>query len=264
MRIRLAISYACLVGLLCKAQGPPTRSDPSAQPQRAERLKELGDYLQIRTPEDVARVTEEYSNGPLKEFRRIVQEQVLETLNQSDKPEDIRRAVLSLGVTSFVQGNKGWPPAYSFDLQGVKTFVVAYEWAYGPLGTPRIKVMIDGFRKVGLIYELAAETGDGLEGCDIRLLPLDSPRPNETWFLATGQIMGSSRYLEPMRIFSFDGYQFKDLWAPSALRRDPGIDVKGDTVTVTYYQENDSEHALQDTITLTSGGPIVSTLAVQQ
>jgi len=38
---------------------------------------------------------------------------------------------------------------------------------------------------------------------------LESPRSNEAWFLAHGQVIGASRYLEQARIYSFDGYEFK-------------------------------------------------------
>src|SRR5205814_6681833 len=100
-------------------------------------------------------------------------------------------------VKSYFRDNDTVSPfVYSTNLQGVKTFVIGYEWAYGPLGIPWVKVVIDGFRKVGLSYELVAETGRELEGCALILDKLDSPRPNEAWFFAHCPVVGASHNYE--------------------------------------------------------------------
>jgi hypothetical protein len=161
MRAGLAAQLS-LLAALCNAQDP-------AQ-ERARQFKALADEIQIGTPDAATRLTLQYLDDHVSEMHRIVQREILETLNQTDKLEDVRKAVKSLiGDDPF--GNKELPYVYSSSLQGLKTIVVGYTLPYsmGP------KVMIDGFRKAGLTYELAAGTGEALSGCVLQLKQLDPP-----------------------------------------------------------------------------------------
>ncbi len=226
MRNRVVILFASLVGALCSAQAPSAQLTSSAAwAQRAERLQKLA---KERTPEE--------SGGAAvnAEIRRIVQEQVLETLNKSEEPEDVREALkFVLGYPKFPSDPK-YPFAYSSSLQGVKTLVVGYS-----LPGTEIKVAIDGFRKVGLTYELIVGTGSALDGCNFSLYQLDSPRPNEAWFVGYGQAIGASHYWVPIQIYSFDGYAFKELWATDVDRPpiEPKIQITKDAVIVTYLRD---------------------------
>ena len=249
--------------LVTHASAQEKREQSAAVLERAATVKRLAQEILTRTQEDVKRVTKEYAENRLSGIRRVVQEQVLETLNQSGSPDDVRETLRAvLGTSNLFGENPRSPFVYKSNLQGVEVLVTGYEWAYGGVGVPWIKVMIDGYRKVGLRYELAAETGEGLEGCDLVLDRLSSPRPNEAWFLAYGHIIGASRYLQPVRIYSFDQYEFKVLWDPGQLKMDPSFEIDKDAVTITYHRDGDREHLFRDIVALSTGGPVVSTSEV--
>ena len=215
------------------------------------------------SPDGSRVVARDYAEARLSEARRIVQEQVLETLGQSENPEDVHEAVKAiLPERTNINKNAGRPFVYSSNLKGVKTFVVGYDWAYGPTAIPGVEVVIDGFRKTGLAYELAAETDGRLEGCALTLDRLDSPRTNEAWFLAHASIVGASHYVERIRILSFDGYQFKQLWTSIGEPwMEPAIKITREAVTIDYCGYSGAcEPKFQETILLTSGGPVGSTV----
>jgi hypothetical protein len=252
MHNRFAIPSAFLVAALCNGQ--PTQSASSAA--LVQRASEIQKLAKERNAEEKDGGTAVYA-----EMRRIVQEQVLETLSRSEKPEDVREALkLVLGYPKFPDDPK-YPFVFSSDLQGLKAFVAGYS-LLGPEG----KVAIDGFRKVGLVYELVTETGAALNGCNFVLEELDSPRQNETWFLGYGHAIGGSHYWVPIQIYSFDGYNFKELWATDANHPplEPQIQISKEAVVITYLRDVAREPVYRDTISLTVGGPIVSTITLPQ
>jgi hypothetical protein len=252
--MRAALAAPLLLGAaLCRAQG-------SAQ-DRANQFKELAAEMH-HEPGDPAPaiLTQKKFDDLLSRMRGIVQEEVLDTLNRTDKPEDARAAVRSL-LGEDPYRNKELPYVYSSNLQGLKVVVVGYYIT--PDSGP--EVMIDGFRKAGLTYELAAETGGSLSLCILRLDQLDSPRSNEAWFLARGPVVMASRAVEKLSIYSFDGYEFKGLWNAAGVWRRPEIKITQDTITVVHYDDNDTEQPVyKDTIRLTTGGLVVSTITLQQ
>jgi hypothetical protein len=255
MRGYLTIAQTLLIAALLSGQVEGT-----VRLERAARIKRLSEEIWSRTAEDGDRVTKAYAAAHLSEIRQIIREQVVETLQTSEDPEVVRQAVRAILPTE-PWANGGLVFVNSSALQGVKTFVLGYDWEYGGLGIPNKKVMIDGYRKAGLSYELAAETGDALNGCTLELIQLDSPRLNEMWLLAHAKVRGASAIVEYMRIYSFDGYQFKELWAPPwEPRKEPTFKITKDAVTISYCPYiMECRPFYQDAILLTNGGLVVST-----
>src|SRR5579864_4504515 len=73
-------------------------TQPAGSAQRTAQIKALASEILLLTKEDVSRVTEQYIEDHINQIRKIVQEQILETLSLSDKPADVRdslRLVLS-------------------------------------------------------------------------------------------------------------------------------------------------------------------------
>lgn len=261
----LRCSVILLTTILLQVQQPGQQKSgqSAARLQRSEQVKKLASEIWIRTREDENRVTKDYAEDRLAQVRKIVQGEVLETLGRG-KPEDVREAVAAIFQGTDIWGKRpGEPFVYSTNLQGLQTLVVGYSWIYGPTGIPWTKVIIQGYRTAGLTYEVAAETGEALGGCDLKLHQLDSPRVNEAWFLAHGHLIGHSRYKEMVRIYGFDGYQFKELWAPAGPMYFPAFKIAKDKVTVTRESELWEEGMLQDTILLRIGGPVVTTVRLQ-
>ena len=225
---------------------------------RSEHLKRLADDIRIRNDEDLKRVTKDYASVQLGLMRKVIQEQVLESLNQGQKPEEVRDLVVALFKDSSPWHDSGKPFVYTANFQGLSTVVVGYSWAYGTGGIPQSRVFIDGYRKVGLAYELADEIGQSMgECCALFMERIASPRMNESWFLARAIAYGSSRPAEMVRLYSFDGYQFKELWAPSNPRTNPHYEIGTDVIGVIYEDKYGRSH--RETILLTAAGPIIAT-----
>ncbi len=231
--------------------------------ERARQIKELNANLRVVTPEDAKRVTPQYANATLSRIRRIVQDQALEALNAGGGASEIRTSMQALLGMRLFGASSGAPFVYVAKLQGTEVMVTGYEQVYGGQGIPEIRVMIDGYRKIGPSWELAAEESDrSLDGSDLNLQQLSSPRSNEAWFLAHGHIIGASRYLQPVRIYSFDGYSFNTLWAPERPKWTQLLKwvIRRRLLRVPATEDGDPLHRLfRDTVALSIGGPVVST-----
>jgi hypothetical protein len=242
---------------------------PAAGPERAAQIRANHEELMFRTREQEARVTKEYAAARLSRIRGIAQEQVLDALRLSDRAGDEREALLSvmgnlMGDSSARGGGTlkptpGSPFVYSTEIQGIRTLVVGYYVLYGGGALPNAAVVIQGFRKAGLEWEPADATGTDMTNCELQLEQLNSPRSNEAWFFAHGFHFGYMGSEEMVRLYSFDGYQFKELWAPEEPRVSPSYQITKDKIVITYEEERPSMRHLRDTILLSNGGPVAST-----
>jgi hypothetical protein len=234
-------------------------------PADAQRIQHVNMLLRELTPqnnEEYTKITPVFKKSHLDEVRQVVQAGVLGALSKGDDPEAVGQVLRSyvdsdrLGSGEFVYRN---------EVAGVKTVVVGYAVYFGSVAISSVRVAIDGYRNAGSVYELAAETGQALENCALQMAQLQSPRPGETWFLAHGQVQyGGATYKEMIRIYSFDGYQFKEIWAPEAAREHPRLEISKDSVQVTYDGPNLARVGfrmlrLEDTVHLTESGPVVTT-----
>jgi hypothetical protein len=116
--------------------------------------------------------------------------------------------------------------------------------------------VIEAFRQVGHQYEEADHGGRSLDGSAVKLQEIPSPWPNELWILAHGQQSGVMQYHEKVAIYSFDGFQLKDLWVAKASVRDPHFQVTKNALFLTYEDEERIGPPLVKTITLTQAGPM--------
>ncbi len=263
MFIRFLIASSILLRAIAVGQQVPTPVE--SRSRRLANVKSLADDIWSHSADDNARITKDYAANHINQIRGIIRDEVLETLNRTGEPADVREAVASLLGGMGEWAAEATPYVYSTDLNGVKTVVVAYPWFFGTTAIPRAAVTIQGYRSLGAAYALADETGKALDDCGLILDRLSSPRGNEVWLLAHGQVFGFMGHEEVIRIYSFDGYSFKELWAPEAPRISPEYAITNDAVTVTYFGPNrgtpynKQQDRLRDTIRLTTGGTIVST-----
>jgi hypothetical protein len=158
--------------------------------------------------------------------------------------------------------------AFSFlaSLQGNGVAVIGFNIRYGGEGFWNSNAILQGYRKVGLRYELVSEE-EALGDTGLVVDKINSPRENELWLFVHGQeapqrYMG---YAESMRLYSFDGDKFTVLWE-AAHRINPEFKLTKETITVTY-EDRDGEPPLpgngyaakRDNILLTNGGAVAST-----
>jgi hypothetical protein len=240
--------------------------DSDLQSQRTDRVRRLSDELRFKNADDIKLMTKEYVESRVAQIRAIVREQMLDTLRRTDTLEKVRGSVMAVLGYSEQLDDRAHSSAYVADLKGQRAVVVGYNVLYGGSAIPNSKVVIEAYRQVGAIYEFVAQTGETLENCDLSLDQLDSPRGTEAWFLARGRLFGPMDYQEIVRIYSFDGYQFRELWAPAAPKYRPEYQITRDSLTVTYASEyiydelfRKRQDRMRDIVQLTSGGPVVST-----
>jgi hypothetical protein len=245
----LAVLAFLLAAALVNGQAPPRAIPPGdSLARRTALIKRIAADLRN---EDFMEIPNEAPTSRLSQIRHIVEDQVSETLRSSEKPEDVRESVAAL--FAGLSGD-GWKTGFAYDanLQGVKTMVVGYSLnSNGNFGS---SVVILGYRK-GLTYELVAETHAG--GYVLVLDPVASPRPNEAWYLDHGQIRNGGNYAEPLRLFSFDGYEFKNLWEGGGYF--PEIRISRDKITVRYNEGGGVGPRRLDSVFLTTGGVVAST-----
>jgi hypothetical protein len=261
MTIRLRALTATVFLAIARAQTPS--DEPMGGTQRIQRVRTLLRELTPTNNDEYRRITPAFREDHLGEIRNLVQSGILESLKTSDDAQAIGKVLQSyidsneLGSGQFI---------YHYQLGGIKAIVIGYAVRFGGAAISSVRVIIDGYRNTGSGYELAAETGQALEDCTLKMAQLVSPRPNEAWFLAHGQVQyGGSVYKEVIRIYSFDGYKFDDMWAPEAPKENPKFEISKDSVVVTYDGPNLGnlgfhQPVLEDTVHLTANGAVVTTL----
>src|SRR5207248_8730834 len=93
--VRSILLGLSLTTVLLDGQTPSSLED-GVVVSRAEQIGKVAADLMYRTEADSARLTKEYTTAGLSQIRRIVRDQVLETLNASERPDDVRDAVAAL------------------------------------------------------------------------------------------------------------------------------------------------------------------------
>lgn len=255
--IPIALTFAARTG------AAQTNGDSAA----VEHIRALQRELAPVNNEEYGRITPDFKESHLTEIRKSIQSEVLAALRVSDDADALGK--LSQMLHSQIDPNNHFQEdsmvAHRVGIGGFTGVVVGYPLYYGSGVFPTTRVVIDGYRNTGGGYELAAETGIALENCGLVLTQLPSPRPNEAWFLAHGHLYGNQVYHEVARIYAFDGYQFKELWAPPEPLDHPDFKVLKGAVVVTYggpELSNPKQPKLEGTVPLTVNGAVVTTRTI--
>ena len=178
-------------------------------------------------------MNEAYLTERFEAVRAIVRGEVLRQLNANvTNTDDIRTAILPIAQDQ-------WAAPVSVirsSINGLKIVVVGYSILYGPSALPNSKMVIEAVRDDGNGYTPIAVTGEALSNSLARLEALPSARPEQLWILAHGQETVKMQYSEKMRIYSFDGVQFKELWSPDP-KVAPQFTIGKSSLQITYELE---------------------------
>lgn len=268
MRFNLALLL--LVFMFLISVGASQEGSPSASTRvlRANRLKTIENEIAIRSFADGVRNTELYTEEHFSEFRRIVQEEAIETLSKQESAKALHESLKALLPAE--PGIPNWPFVISADIQGVRTFFVGYDISYGPGGGSYRRDVIEAFAKAGQTYQAVSGAGQMLKNWGMQdLRKLTSLNKNEAWLFTYGKLFGYNQASYNIAILSFDGREFKELWRTPKTTEIRDYRIEGDTITVNYvrqYVDNSyrsHDQPMRDTIRLTLGGPVVVTTAVE-
>jgi hypothetical protein len=212
------------------------------------------------------------------ELRALLKDYTLWKLNQSGGNIDELLADFRKIDDAFLYQEKIWeeptvwsggPPfVFRQEVAGTELIIAVNYFASGALAFPSGVVIIQGFRNQGGQYIFGGEEGQAMCGVlDLRNTQiLRSPRPLEVWLLVFGQVGGGFMGdLDRARIYSFDGYRFKEVWAPED-RQNMMITVSGDTIHNTFLGRKqprfggDLQEGMEERLQLTAAGVIRTSL----
>ncbi len=147
--------------------------------------------------------------------------------------------VFGIETRRKILGPKDWkglpPQVLRKAVTGGELIVVANMFETGGLAMPQSIDLIQGFRKIGSSeYVFDGDTGDAMFGT---MWPgigkLQSPVEGELWFSSVAQVAFFMGDLDRARIYSFDGFEFKEEWKPED-REDMQITIDDDRIHLTY------------------------------
>ena len=135
------------------------------------------------------------------------------------------------------------------------------EFSTGAYALPSGVVIIQAFRKEAGEYVLADQVGDSLFGLLYyrKFDVLGSPQTNQLWLLVQGQVAGYMGDLERARIYSFDGYKFREEWKPED-RVSMHITTYGNQINARYLSEKidlpvgQTQNCIEEKLQLGAGG----------
>jgi hypothetical protein len=200
-----------------------------------------------------------YLAGRIGQLRDLIRDEILRQLNGGQWKDSTLLQNLAPALT------KEWNGPLSLihkQLNGADLVIIGYSIRHGPSAIPDSTVVIEAFRKVADRYELVDQTGEGLANSVPKLEQLSGPWTNEIWILAHGQQTGVMQYHERVRIYSFDGQRFKELWGHEPLRQATFEAEKGQ-VKVMFETEEDLQEMVL-TLALLPQGPMQISLLPKQ
>ncbi len=167
------------------------------------------------------------------------------------------------GARSWAKEFKGLPPqVLRQPVVGGELIVINNLFETYQLAMPASLALIQGFRKIGSSeYAFGGDTGDAMFGV---MWPgigkLQSPVEGQLWFIAQGQVGGFMGDLDRARIYSFDGFEFKEEWKPED-REDMQITIDDGRIHLTYIGPKierakgfPSQHWMEERLAISPGG----------
>ncbi len=190
----------------------------------------------------VERPSREEYEKTTTQVRTLVAERLKAVLARSDDPADVRKAVRDVqgkfDLSSWGPQTTNVPFAERFQVHGQPGLAVAFVILRGGTAIPDTLPVLRFYTKQFGEWKLRAEIDTDLHSCGYIVSSLDSPVPDETWWLAWGQMMGDNGARRKVRLYAFDGETVKTVWQRDELRAG-SISVAKDrkAVVLEYYRK---------------------------
>ena len=117
-----------------------------------------------------------------------------------------------------VLGSAAYGPVYAFTLtlDKERQLVVVYMLPKGPsMGQGATSVTLRAYAPKGSKVVLASNTGSDMDGyINVQADQLRSPMDSELWLLVRGKMTGANGPNIRMRIYAYNGMQFRTVWMP--------------------------------------------------
>jgi hypothetical protein len=162
-------------------------------------------------------------------------------------PKSLDRAAVERDLTRIL-GSASWEPPSVFvlNVRDVRSLIVTYTLSNGQMmGPGTTSVTLRAYRAKPSGLELASSTGADMAGyVGLSVTQLPSPVPERVWFLAKGQMSGANGPNIRMRVYAYDGTNFRTVWMPENAWGSYSIQLTehGFTVDGPYYREDRERH----------------------
>lgn len=165
---------------------------------------------------------------------------------------DLNKAVVARGLEQILPNSGQWRAVFQLNSGARRSLVVVYALLSGHVNGSSVtlrayKEVPGDIRRSGgssTTLTLADTTGRDMNGylgpSITELHPTTPSVPGKLFLLLSGVAMGANGPNTRMRLYRFDGDQFKTIWMPENVWGSFDIDTMGNWFTVTgeYYQED--------------------------
>jgi hypothetical protein len=246
------------------------QSEPSLQ-QAIQRSKDIQSRIIGRACAGASLI--ECMQPEVDQLRDVLKQYTLSRLNQTRGDVNSLRGDLRQLDDAYVFELAGKsrparpdkPPFVFRETRASREMIITVNhFSCGALAIPPGLVIVQGYRREGNEYVFADETGDSISGIldynEARLLA--SPNPGEVWLLLVGQVAGFMGHLDRARIYSFDGYVFRERWSPED-REQMSLTAQGGQIRSNYLGTKvfppggigfPRQDNLEETVDLTANG----------
>jgi len=250
--IRIVPLLIAVMAMTSSAQR--AQSDTESDREFAQRVAPMAAQLRVYPTRETAE-----TSRPLAEFRTLT------TYVQTEVDKHIQRSVAFAEGSQHIQARLrtmlsdhvpnpefgDLPFAQAADLRAGQSLVVAYTIVRGPhfdVGTIR------GYRWDVNRFELVGTAGAEFEEFNMFKAALRSPVPGELWLLVWGQAHTFNGRKVRVRVYAFDGQNFRSVWSPEDLF-DASVHLTTSGFEIDHTPPSTAEE-VHDEYSLSVSGPV--------
>jgi hypothetical protein len=148
-------------------------------------------------------------------IQQLISEFIVGTVSTKDANLDrvsVANDLRQILATLTIQG----PKAFVLDSHDGRALIVFYALSKGTMGEHSTTTVLSAYDAGAASLKFsssAASDMDGYWGLEVK--KLHAPTQNEIWFLMSGYMTGANGPNNRMRVFAYDGRQFRTVWAPA-------------------------------------------------
>lgn len=154
-------------------------------------------------------------------LRAMITDRIRAVVSRTNDARAVREAVVNLqgtyALSSGREGETNTPFAEPFTINGDPGLAVAFVVLRGGMAIPNTLPVMQFYVKESDEWKLKAEVVGDLQGCSYMATRVESPNPNQSWWLVWGQVYGNTGALRKLRLYSFDGVVIRTVWSRDDL-----------------------------------------------
>ncbi len=156
-------------------------------------------------------------------LHQLIRDEIDLTLAAGSVPKDVLRAsIVALQGAATLSGwqkESGDLPFVSFSIKGVPSVAVGYSVVYGGLAIPQADAYLEIYQQISgkWSFKIGAPIDSNFAGSSFFISQITAGRPEEQWFLAWRKTFGDTGSRLRLRLFAFNGTDWRPLWRRDEL-----------------------------------------------